>query len=263
MSSRPSFASAAFEIRHQRQMPGRHRRHADDVHVVLDRLARGLVGRCEQRPDVDVEAEIGERRGDHLLAAVVAVLAHLGDEDARAAAVVLLEGGRHLDHAADVVAHVARLRSIDARDGADLGAVAGEDLLHRVRHLADGCFGARGLDAEVEQIGAAGGALGERLQRGLGLGLLALAAQALKLGDLLLAHGLVVDLQELDLGVVLHAQLVDADDGLLAASRCAPACARPPPRCGSSGCRRRSPWPCRRAARPRRCGRAPSAPARR
>jgi hypothetical protein len=74
---------------------GGERGDADDVHVVLDRLARGFFGRREQRPDIDVEAEIGERRGDDLLAAVVAVLADLGDQDARAAALVLLEGAGH------------------------------------------------------------------------------------------------------------------------------------------------------------------------
>ena len=62
------------------------------MHVVLDGLTRSLVGGRKQRSDIDVEAEIGEGGGDHLLAAVVAVLADLGDEDARAAAFVLLEG---------------------------------------------------------------------------------------------------------------------------------------------------------------------------
>ncbi len=61
------------------------------MHVVFDRLPRGLGRRGEQRPDIDVEAEIGEGRGDHLLAAVVAVLADLGDQDARPAAFVGLE----------------------------------------------------------------------------------------------------------------------------------------------------------------------------
>ena len=60
--------------------------HADDVHVVLDRVAGRFLGRLEQRADVDVEAEVGERGGDHLGAAVVAVLAHLHDEHARPAA---------------------------------------------------------------------------------------------------------------------------------------------------------------------------------
>ena len=62
-------------------------------------------GRREQRADVDVEAEIGEGRGDHLLAAVVAVLADLGDQDARPAAVVGLERLDQLLHARDGVGH--------------------------------------------------------------------------------------------------------------------------------------------------------------
>ena len=83
--------SSRLELGHERQVAGGERGHADDVDVVLDRLPRRLAGRREQRPDVDVEAEIGEGRGDHLLAAVVAVLAHLGDQDARPAPVVALE----------------------------------------------------------------------------------------------------------------------------------------------------------------------------
>ena len=75
--------------RHQREVPGGQRVDADDVHVGLDRLAGDLAGRLEQRADVDVEAEVGERGGDHLLAAVVAVLAHLGDQDPRPAALGL------------------------------------------------------------------------------------------------------------------------------------------------------------------------------
>ena len=73
------------ELGHERLVAGGLARHADDVHVVLDRVARRLLGRLEERADVDVEAEVGERGGDHLGAAVVAVLAELGDEDARAA----------------------------------------------------------------------------------------------------------------------------------------------------------------------------------
>ena len=61
------------------------------MHVVLDGLTRGLFRRCEERTDIDIEAEIGEGRGDDFLATVVAVLTDLGDEDARAAALVLDE----------------------------------------------------------------------------------------------------------------------------------------------------------------------------
>ena len=85
------------------------------MHVVLDRLARGFGGRREQRPDIDVEADVGECRSDHLLAAIVAVLADLGDEDARAAALVLLEFGDAFLHSADGVRH-ADLPPVDAGD---------------------------------------------------------------------------------------------------------------------------------------------------
>ena len=87
--------------------------------------------RREQRADVDVEAEIGERRGDHLLAAVVAVLADLGDQDARPAALVLLERGDELLHPRDGFRHGADLPLVDAGDRLDLGAVAAEHLLQR------------------------------------------------------------------------------------------------------------------------------------
>ena len=39
--------------------------------------------RGEQRANVHVEAEIGKRGGNHLLSAVVPVLTHFGDQDAR------------------------------------------------------------------------------------------------------------------------------------------------------------------------------------
>ncbi len=41
-------------------MACRERRHPDDMHVVLDRLAGGFLRRLEQGPDIHVEAEIGE-----------------------------------------------------------------------------------------------------------------------------------------------------------------------------------------------------------
>ena len=60
MSSRPSASSARRSCGHERQVAGGERRHADDVHVGLDRLAGDLLGGLEQRADVDVEAEVGE-----------------------------------------------------------------------------------------------------------------------------------------------------------------------------------------------------------
>ena len=79
------------ELRQQRLVPRRQRRHAHDVHVVLDGLPRGFLGRLEQRPHVDVEAQVGEGRRDDLGPPVMAVLPHLGNQDSGAPALVFLE----------------------------------------------------------------------------------------------------------------------------------------------------------------------------
>ena len=131
MSSRPYSASAARKLRHQGQVAGRERRDADDVDVVLDRLPGGLGRRREERPDIDVEAEIGEGRGDHLLAAVVAVLAHLGDQDAGPPPVIALERFDEVAHPFDCRRHRSRLPLVDARDGLDLGPMPAPDPLQR------------------------------------------------------------------------------------------------------------------------------------
>src|SRR5213078_857658 len=70
----------------QRLVRGRLARHADDVHIVLNRLAGGLFRGLEQGPDIDIEADIGKGRGDDPGAAVVAVLPQLDDQHARPAA---------------------------------------------------------------------------------------------------------------------------------------------------------------------------------
>ncbi|SVA41490.1 uncharacterized protein METZ01_LOCUS94344, partial [marine metagenome] len=108
---------------HERQVPGGQRAHTHHVHIVLDGLSRHLARRREQRADVDVEAQVGERRGDDLLAPVVAVLAHLGDEDPWPAAVCSLEAG----YAGAGVGHLSVLADLaveHARDGAHLRDMA-------------------------------------------------------------------------------------------------------------------------------------------
>ncbi len=116
------------QLGHEREVTGGERRHADDVHVGLDGLAGDLGGRLEQRADVDVEAEVGERGGDHLLAAVVTVLAHLGDEDARPTALAL---GERVDERADLrdVRGLADLVAVHTRDRTDRRRVPPEHLL--------------------------------------------------------------------------------------------------------------------------------------
>src|SRR5438128_4507674 len=78
----------AHELGHEGLVATRLGGDADHVHVVLHGLARDLLGGLEKRADVDVEADVGERRGDHLGAPIVAVLPNLGDQDARPPAVL-------------------------------------------------------------------------------------------------------------------------------------------------------------------------------
>ena len=121
------------------------------MHVVLHRLARGFLGRLEQRTDIDVEAEIGEGRCDDLLPAVVAVLAHLGDEDARPAAMLVLEDVDQRFDAGQASVHAAHLRLVDAGHRRNLGTVAAIDLLQRVGDLADGRLGAGGRERRLRE----------------------------------------------------------------------------------------------------------------
>ncbi len=150
----------------------------------------------EERADIDIEAEIGEGRGDHLLAAVVTVLAHLGDEDAGAAPIRLLEGLDQPPHPLDRRRHAAHLPLVDARDRPDLGPVPAPGPLQSLRDLTDRGLGPRRLDGEREQVAAAFRRLGQRRESRLDLLPVALGAQALELVDLERADVAVVDPQQ-------------------------------------------------------------------
>ena len=95
MSGAAQLGQLGLQLGHQGQVAGGQRAGAHHVDAVGHRLGGGLGRGLEEVADLDVEAEVGEAGGDHLLAAVVAVLAHLGDQDAGLAAVGLGEG---LDH---------------------------------------------------------------------------------------------------------------------------------------------------------------------
>src|SRR5262245_2528820 len=204
-------------LRDERLVTPRLRGHADHVDVVLDRLARHLLGRLEERAHVDVEAQIGERGGDHLGAAVVTVLTDLGDQDARAAAVLAQEAIDLLPHRGPVGV-VAEVTAIDSRDGPDLGLVATPHLLERLRDLAHRGARACRLHRELEEIPLPGfRAALECGQALLDLPRVARCANAPEARHLRLAHGRVVDLAGVDLGLLGEAVLVHADDDVLAA----------------------------------------------
>src|SRR4029453_4657554 len=133
----PALRERLLEGRDQRQVTSGERAGADDVYVVVDGLLRRLLRRLEQGAHVDVEAEIGEARGDHLLAAVMTVLAELGDQDARPAALTLEESLDLALHLLDGALGLADLVHVDAGDHLRLRLEASEHLLQREADLTD------------------------------------------------------------------------------------------------------------------------------
>ncbi len=135
------------------------------MHVVVDGLARDLVGRLEHGPDVDVEAEVGERARHDLGAAVVPVLPELGHQDARVTPLTL---AKH-DHAraqrrpfriALVEATVHALHSMAPP------LVATKDLGQSGADFTEGGARAHRHDRGLEQVPDAGfGLRSERRQR--------------------------------------------------------------------------------------------------
>ena len=197
-------------------MAGGLARHADHVDIVVHGVTRHL-GRClEQRTDVDVEADVGEGRGDHLGAPVVAVLAHLHHEDARAPSRLL---AKRLDVAANGVEALVILvgRAVHTGDGTDLGPVATEHRLHGVAHLADRGAGASRVDAKGEEVPVASSAFAQCGQRLLARGGVPLGADLSQAGNLLVADHRVVDVEDVDIPRLVGAVLVDTDDDLFAA----------------------------------------------
>src|SRR5579875_898254 len=210
-------AQSLDQCRHQRLVAGGLAGDADHMHVVLDRLPRRLLGRLEERPDIHVEAEIGEGRRDHLGAAVMAVLAELDDEEPRPPPLLLGEGLDLLAHPAEALVALIG-RAVDAGDAANGGAVAGEDALERLRDLAHRGARPRRLDGELEEIARlAGGRGGEGLEGRAAARLVAARAHLAQAMDLRLAHLGVVDGEHIDLRLLLGAVFVDANDDLLAA----------------------------------------------
>ncbi len=89
-------------------------------------LSRHLCGRLEQRSNVNVVAEIRKAGRNHLGAAVVAVLTHLGDQHARAT--TLLQRAR---------ARRGRKERVESRKGKGFGQVRFDQIVARVGEIDD------------------------------------------------------------------------------------------------------------------------------
>ena len=217
MSGRPCSASASRSSGTSVKVARRQRVHPDDVDVRLDRLPGHLAGRLEQRADVDVEAEIGIRRREHLSArgrdrpgpsspSGCAVDAPATCSKASVAALACSDEF-----------HGSGLLAIHARDRPDRRLVPAVDRLQRVRYLAHRRLGARGVDRGLEQVPGTlrrTGRVGQGLERPRELVVVTLVAQPGQLLGLLTPDVGVVDLEYVQLVLGVEPVLVDADQRL-------------------------------------------------
>ena len=209
---------AIDDLRDQRFVSRGLRGDADHVHVVLDRLAHRLVGGLKKRSDIDVETDIGKRRGDHLGTAIVSVLTELADQHAWPATLGFGELDDRLANGRQI-RHRSRTCAVHTCNGLGHGAMAPVDFLQRIGNLADGGPGTCSIDGECQQIaGLLSRAASVNASRALLQAASSLVAADLReTPDLGLAHGRVVDAQNVDVGFFSQLVLVNADDRLFTA----------------------------------------------
>ena len=74
-------AECGAQFGNQSQMSGGQRTDTDNMRARCNCILRGLLGGLNQGARMHFKAQIGKGRGDHFLAAVMAVLSHFGKKD--------------------------------------------------------------------------------------------------------------------------------------------------------------------------------------
>ncbi len=85
------------------------------MNVVLDSLGSRFGWGLEQRADIDIESQVGEGGGNHFRAAIMAILSHLGDQDARAPPFRFFKVRHHSAHLFDLFL-IRILGTVDPRN---------------------------------------------------------------------------------------------------------------------------------------------------
>ena len=197
-------------------MSGGKRGCTDDIDAGLERQHHRLFRRLEQRAGHDIEAHVAKGRGDHVRAAIMPVLAHLGDEQLGFAPQTALDRLDAIDHLRPA-AVVLVGRGVDALDRGRARCIAAEHVLHRLADLAQGRAGACSLDREFEQIALALGAFAQGIERGLARSLVARGLDRVNPRNLAFAHLRIVDLERFEQVFIGEAIFVHPDDHVIAA----------------------------------------------
>lgn len=154
----------------------------------------------------------------------MSVLAHLGDQDTRTTAIVMLELIDALENTFNASRHRSHLSPVDPGNGFDSGPVTSPYTFKRLRYLSYGRLDAGGSDGDLEKIVfttcSAGSKCGKCGKCGKGrryFVAIALGLQAFQLFQLLGAHRAVIDFQNINRWLGKRFIAIDAYDLLLTA----------------------------------------------
>lgn len=189
------------------------------MNVIFHRQAGDLVRSREHRAEIDIETEIGIGAGDHFCSAIVAVLAHLGDQDARTAAGVSEKLLSLRNNGVKLTGRLIGLM-IALRNHAG-HALAGHQIAIKRRFQRIGDFPQRGanaggLDGGGQQVLMMLRRVSQRFQSRVHRTVIASSADAFQRGDLLVAHLHVINFQYCRFVFFFQLVFVDADDNALA-----------------------------------------------
>ena len=213
---RTSILERLHQFWRERLMPRRLRADPDHMHIIVDCILCGLGRGLEQWPNVYVKANIRKRCCDHFRTAIMAVLTHLYDQHARAATLFLGKVfNTCLNSGKACIAFISR--AINTREGLYLGAVTPECFFHSHTDFSYSGPCARRLNGGFQQVATFMRTAGHFVQGGLTDRIITRGFRGLQPLDLRQAHGLVVDIQNINRIFVVLAVFVHADNNFGAA----------------------------------------------
>lgn len=182
---------------------------SDHVHVVVNSLSSHFLGSREESSNIDIVTKVGKSTGNHLSSSVVAVLAHLGNEDSGVAAVLLGEIFDGLERvlvfeSALLIGILHGLLRVSTSHNLVAGNMTPRNCLNGVGNLPDGGSELGGLDCQLQEVALPRfgtlGDLGEDVLNGC---VVAGALDLLNSFNLLFSHLFVVDLEHLEVLLLL------------------------------------------------------------
>ena len=213
--------SQRFQIIHDSRkqclVTGGQRGEADHVHIVVDSVLRRFFRCLEERADVDVPAHIREGCRQDFLAAIVTVLSHLREENTRTTTFEFLKFIRQFLRRVEL-RRIFKFAGVHAGNRVDDRIETAGDFFDGVGNFAQGSTVVRRLDRHFQKVSVVAGfrCLRDGFQIATDRFRIADASEFLQTLDLRVAHGGVVDGEDVQRIFLRQTVLVQADNRLAA-----------------------------------------------